>query len=86
MASGLPVIASQNCAGPDLIENGYNGFLIEAGDTEALKEKIMWFYNNLDKLPEMSKNARSTALNYTWENYEKKLIEGLEKIFVEHEN
>jgi glycosyltransferase involved in cell wall biosynthesis len=77
MAAGLPVIASYNCAGPDLIQNGYNGFLIEAGDTEALKEKILWFYNHSDKISEMSKNARSTALKYSWENYEKKLILGL---------
>jgi glycosyltransferase involved in cell wall biosynthesis len=77
LASGLPVIASYNCVGPDLIQNGYNGFLIEAGDTEALKEKILWFYNHSDKISEMSQNARDTALNFSWEQYEKKLISAL---------
>lgn len=86
MASGLPVIASKNCAGPDLIEDGYNGFLIEAGDTNALKERIIWFNNNNDKIREMSKNARSTALNFSWERYEKNLISALnEKLMFHYE-
>ena len=37
MASGLPVITTTKCvAGLELVENGKNGYVIEAEDTEAL--------------------------------------------------
>ena len=55
MASGLPVIASRNCAGPDIIQDGYNGFLIDEGDCKSLKERILWFYDNPSMLQDMSK-------------------------------
>tara|TARA_B110000208_G_C11775666_1_gene431941 strand:- start:234 stop:1508 length:1275 start_codon:yes stop_codon:yes gene_type:complete len=78
LSSGLPVISSRNCAGPDLIEDGKNGFLIDAGDTSALVDKILWFQSNRDKLLEMSQYARQSSLKYTWETYEKKVVSGIE--------
>lgn len=78
LSSGLPVICSRNCAGPDLIEDGKNGFLIDAGDTSALVDRILWFESNRDKLPEMSQYARQSSLKYTWETYEKKVVSGIE--------
>ena len=81
LASGLPVITTFNCAGTDLIIDGFNGFLIDAGDTNALNDRIIWFNNNKHKLAQMSVNARNTASKYSWEEYEHKLIQGLKKIF-----
>lgn len=82
LSAGLPIIASRNCAGPDLVKEGYNGFLIDAGDKEQLKEKIMWFYSNMDKLPQMQENAIESIQSLTWENYEKTLVTQLkEKVF-----
>lgn len=82
LSSGLPAIASRNCAGPDLIKDGYNGFLIDAGETEQLKEKILWFYNNMDKLPQMQENAVDSVKELTWEKYEETLASQLmEKVF-----
>ena len=77
LAAGLPVIASENCAGPDFIINGENGFIIEAGNTLQLQEKILWFYNNPEELSRMSFNAVETARRFTWEAYEKKLVNEL---------
>jgi glycosyltransferase involved in cell wall biosynthesis len=78
LSSGLPVICSRNCAGPDLIEDGKNGFLIDAGDTSVLVDKILWFDSNRDKLPEMRQYARKSSLKYTWETYEKNVVSGIE--------
>ena len=78
LSNGLPVICSRNCAGPDLIEDGKNGFLIDAGDTIALVDKLLWFESNRDKLPEMSQYARKSSSKYTWGIYEKNVVSGIE--------
>ena len=40
MASGLPVVASDCSAIPELVDNGKGGFLCPVGDVEAFAEKI----------------------------------------------
>ena len=70
MAAGLPVIASYNSAGPDLVTDGVNGFLINTCDENALIEKILWFYNHIGDILNMSLSAEATARLYTWNHYE----------------
>lgn len=77
MAAGLPIIASKNSAGPDLVNEGKNGFLIEPGNTDNLVKCIMWCYNNMDKLPEMSSNARESARQFTWDNYKGGIVDAV---------
>lgn len=69
LGSGLPVICTKNTGAADIIKDGYNGFVIEAGNQNEIEEKISWFIKNKNKLNEMSLNARSTALENTWEKY-----------------
>ena len=77
LAAGLPVIASRNCGGPDIIQDGYNGFLIDAGSTKQLKEKILWCYNHKEELPRMSGNAMQSVSNMSWEHYGDNLVNQL---------
>lgn len=74
MAAGLPVIASKNSGGIDIIDEGINGFLIDSCNTKQLIEKINWFYHHLDQLPKMSINAYEAASQYTWERYDEQLV------------
>lgn len=79
LSSGLPVIASRNCCAKDLIVDGENGFLIDAGETEQLVEKIKWFYRNMDSLHRLSENAIKSVKDLTWENYERNLTTQLKE-------
>lgn len=79
LAAGLPLITSKNCGGPDIIEEGYNGFTIDAGSTEQLIEKIMWFYNNMGELPKMQQNAIQSIEHRRWDDYEEALISQLKE-------
>lgn len=55
------IVISTNVGGiPEIIENGYNGFLIEPGDKKELFNKIEKIINS-DKKNEMSDNARATV-------------------------
>lgn len=73
LSTGLPVLTSDSTGGNDAIVNGYNGYVFEAGNDEDMINKIDTFINNISSLETMSKNARTTALNYTWEQYEKNI-------------
>ena len=46
MACGLPVITTTNTGGADIVRDGRDGFIIPIRDVAALKEKILYFYEN----------------------------------------
>lgn len=84
MACGLPIICTYNSGVADLVEDGVNGFIIPVGDTEALKQKMLWFVNNPSKVLEMGKSAKNTAKGYTWQIYEKNVVDAIRRIIVEN--
>jgi len=61
MASGLPVITTENAK--SLVENGKNGFVVPIRNTEAIKEKIEFFYYNREMIEKMGEEARKTIEN-----------------------
>ena len=69
MSSGLPLITTNNCGVSEIITNGYDGYTVPARDVEMLASKIKLLYDDRKLLRKMSKNARSTALKYSWESY-----------------
>jgi len=69
MACGIPVIATQNTCGADVITDGVDGFVVPIRDTEALKEKIDWCYRHPDDVKEMGRAARKKAESLTWSAY-----------------
>jgi glycosyltransferase involved in cell wall biosynthesis len=74
MACGLPVIHTTNTGGEDIVRNGIDGFCIPIRDIEALKEKILFFYENSDKQDEMGRNALEQARkSLTWDDYGEKI-------------
>ena len=56
---GKPVIASNLGGLNDLIENGTNGLLFEAGNVDNLAKKIESLFHNDQLIQEMGKNSRS---------------------------
>lgn len=77
MACGLPVIASDRSAGPDVLDEAC-GRVIAAGDVEHLVESLRWFGTNRGRLPEMKKAARTKAEGFTWEKYRAAVGEAVE--------
>lgn len=69
MACGIPVITTPNTAGPDIITNGVEGFIVPIRDELALQEKIEWCYQNPEALAEMGRAARRKAEQLTWQKY-----------------
>lgn len=77
MSQGTPVITTDRTAGPDLIEHGRNGWLIDAGSTDALKEAIEELLRRPEQIASAGKAAMETARKRPWETYGKELAESL---------
>lgn len=75
MASGLPIIVTENVGAKDFVQNDVNGYIVPIKNSEALKEKIVYLYNNTDIARNMGSEARKVALQVTWEQYEKRITE-----------
>lgn len=58
MACGCPVIASDHTGSLDCIDDGKNGFIVRAGDPDAIADKLVW----LAEHPEEARAMRQAAL------------------------
>lgn len=83
MACGIPVIATPNAAGPDIITDGVEGFIVPIRDPEVLREKLEWCYQNPDELARMGRFARKKAELLTWFNYRQKLASKIQTLLAE---
>jgi glycosyltransferase involved in cell wall biosynthesis len=59
--NGIPVLGSWAGALPELISDGYNGFLFQPGDVAALATLLRTLSSNSKLLTELSTNARKSA-------------------------
>jgi starch synthase len=74
MASGVPVLTTMNTGGPELIEDGREGWCVAAHEVEPLIERIEWAYQNREALATMGQQARHRAEQWTWTDYRRELI------------
>jgi glycosyltransferase involved in cell wall biosynthesis len=59
LANGLPIIASRLGAMGEVVEDGKTGLLFTAGNVAELREKVIWAFNNPQRMREMGANARA---------------------------
>ncbi|WP_339386214.1 glycosyltransferase family 4 protein [Vibrio caribbeanicus] len=87
MACGLPLICTTNTGGEDLIsEDGCEGFVVPIRDVEALKEKILFLYNNQSLARSMGNRAKQKVIDgFSWDDYGRRYIENLNKIDLTNE-
>lgn len=69
MAMGLPVITTPHTAGPDLITDGVDGFIVPIRSVEALVGKLDLLRREPELRATMSALARARAAEFTWERY-----------------
>lgn len=66
LASGCPVIVSENVGGKDAIVSGENGYVVPARDSEAIARRLEQLRASPARLAEMRRAARTTAERYTF--------------------
>jgi glycosyltransferase involved in cell wall biosynthesis len=81
MACGLPVICTTNTGGADLVREGRDGFIVPIRDVDALKEKILYFYEHPGAGRGMGESARQRVqAGFSWSDYGHKMIAAYRKI------
>ena len=87
MASGLPVIAYNRGALPELFNENVNGFLISPGDIDEAQRLISYLIHNSEIRREMGKNARNFARsNFSQDLQIQDFSRVLSAITANHEN
>jgi glycosyltransferase involved in cell wall biosynthesis len=79
LASGLPLLVTANAGGEDLVDEGRTGFLVPIRSPESLAERIGWFADHRDLLPEMRRAARRKAADTGWSHYESRVRQAVEQ-------
>jgi len=64
MASGLPVLAANKHALPELVEDGRNGHLFPPGDAEALAQKMTDMLTHPERWLAMGEASRQAAMHH----------------------
>jgi len=85
MACGLPIIATTNSGGEDIIDNNKNGFICNIRDVEQLKKKILFFYENKKEHAKFCISAENKSKSFlSWQNYGRKIIKKYKSISEMH--
>ena len=80
MASGLPVIVSENVGAKECVREGVDGFICPAGDVGALARSIQSLYDDPSLRTKMGIHAREQALRYSWEAYRERIVAKIEAL------
>lgn len=68
-ACGLPIIGTQNSGAEEIIQDGYNGFIVEPGNIDQLVSAMRFFVKNREKLAVMSAKVRERIDFFSWNSY-----------------
>ncbi len=74
MSQGTPVITTERTCGPDVITHGRDGWIVEAGSSEALRRQILELIDNPDRIVEAGREALNRAKQRPWSLYESELV------------
>jgi len=67
MASGLPVVTTETCGMPDVVEDGFNGLLVLPADSRAIEEAVLRLAASSDLRKSLGPAAQQSMKRYTWE-------------------
>jgi starch synthase len=76
MACGLPIIATTNTGAQDLFTDGLEGFVVPIRSPEAIREKVLYLYDNPDVLAQMAA-AALTRVRWLggWDTYGEQMVD-----------
>lgn len=80
MAQGLPVITTNHTGGPDVIEDGVDGFLVPIRDPEAIARRLTLLYEDEPRRRAMADAAKRKASALAWSGYQRTIVALLRRL------
>lgn len=80
MACGIPVICSRNAGVSDLVQDGVTGFIVDAGSSTAIADKLRLLIDRPTRGALMGAAAREYALSQGWDKYNDDLLRALRQV------
>jgi D-inositol-3-phosphate glycosyltransferase len=81
MACGTPVIASRVGGLLHTVEDDVTGFLVPAGDPDALADKLRLILCHRSLQERLAMNARRKAQDYTWQEVADHILDLYEELW-----
>ena len=75
LTHGVPVVCFNNSALPELVIDGYNGFMVETDDIVVMAERIKRLKNDPDLRQKLSTGALESAGRYSESTLVEKYID-----------
>ena len=69
MASGMPVVATENSCAPDVVRDAVDGFVVAPRDAAAIAARLEWCAGNRPRSIEMGAAAAARAADFSWSRY-----------------
>jgi glycosyltransferase involved in cell wall biosynthesis len=69
MASGRPVVVSDNTGSKDAVDEAVSGFVVPVRSPDAIAERLQWLRDHPHERAAMGRAARERALELPWERF-----------------
>jgi glycosyltransferase involved in cell wall biosynthesis len=80
MSQGTPVITTDRTAGPDIITDGKDGWIVPAGSVDDLYERLRYLVEHPVEIERAGREALETASKRPWSSYGDELAEAVKAI------
>ena len=84
MATGMPVIASTHSAGPEIIRDGVDGYVLEPDDVEGLAGKLEYLASYRTDAAQMGRNAAARSREFSWKQHALRVAKLIDEIWHHH--
>lgn len=75
MSQGVPVITTPHTAGPDIIEDGVDGFIVPIRNPDAIGERLLQLRGDEDRRMAIALAAKRKAARLGWARYEATMVD-----------
>lgn len=86
LSQGTPCLTTINAGIPDYFVDSVNSWIVKAGSTKAIRDKLLYLYNHKEEIVNAGKEALKTAAAHPWNEYEDKIAETIVDLYDDSES
>jgi starch synthase len=80
MASGVPVVVSENTFGKGVITDGHEGYVVPIRDPDAIAERLQHLFAHPGERSAQATAARHRAEQFSWTRYSERTVAAVRKL------